>query len=361
MEEDACVTYVDGANGSEEAAAVVTAVELSPSSPPPLTKASPAELWVPLTRGGTAMPMVGLGTFRCKGKTCRDAVTHAIKRCGIRLIDTAEGYKNEADVAAGIAASGIPRKEIFIVTKVSKDSMKSPETVRKAILSSLKNLSTDYIDLLLVHWPGTATSNPKSPLHAKARLAAWKVFEEFAQMDVDAADPTKGKVVHHIGVSNFTVEHLEQLLQSCTIRPEVNQIECHPYWRQEELRRKCKELGIHVQAYTSLGRCTEPPKVLYGIREPDHPRLVKDDRVIELSKRCQRTPPQVLLRWALQHGLSVIPKAGSIDHITENFVDLSDQSTWIDEEGMKVLDTLLDAAGFESEVRYAYPAVKVPI
>jgi diketogulonate reductase-like aldo/keto reductase len=293
------------------------------------------------------MPLVGLGTFRAKGKSLVAAVAHALKR-GVRLLDTAEGYGNAADVAAGIAASGVKREDIFIVSKVAKQSM-SAAGVDKCVAEQAA-LFGGYVDLMLLHWPGSANSNPKSPVHPKARLASWLALERHLTADADERPR-----VHAIGVSNFTVAHLKELMAHppCKVRPCVNQVELHPFLPQTELREFCADNFIQLQAYTSLGRSTEPPKCLYGNWEPDLPRLVKRQEVTAIAKAVGKTPEQVLLVWALQHRIPVIPKAVTPAHIDQN----CDVDFDLTESQMNTLDNL-DQNG---TIVYAYRPEKVPV
>lgn len=300
---------------------------------------------------GRMMPAFGLGTFRCKGKACIAAVRGAL-RSGIRLVDTASSYNNEREVAEGIAVSGVPRNAVFIVTKVGRESMKDAESVSASVHASLGALQTDYIDLVLVHWPGTANSNTRSPVHAKARRSAWAALEILR---------TRG-VVRDIGVSNFNAQQLEELLEVAKVVPAVVQVEVHPYLPEVAIREQCTARRIVVQAYTSLGRCEEPPRCVYGVREPNHPRLVRDPTVLKIAMKLNLTPPQVLLRWALQRGMAVVPKMSSDAHRNENcsgIVGCTSVQTALPEEALRELDDLT-GVGKPPPVRYAYPAQKFP-
>lgn len=311
------------------------------------------------------MPAMGLGTFRAKGEKLSSAVHHALLR-GVRLIDTAEGYKNAADIHAGLmrAAEVVPMDDVFIVTKVSKDSM-TPAGVRRcveeqskllfgvapapvaaqsalsgeesaAVPSSSRRRSVP-LDLVLLHWPGTANANPTSAAHAKARRDCYA--ELFRLKSLGAC--------RSVGVSNFTVAHLEELLEdgrrwAATVEggasdradvtargylPAVNQVEMHPYHPQEELARWCRAHDVVVQAYTSLGRADEPPRCLYGNWEPARPKLMVEPVVIRIARESVTRLPtgslpptaaQVLLAWALAKGYAVVPKSVSPAHIDEN-------------------------------------------
>jgi diketogulonate reductase-like aldo/keto reductase len=309
-------------------------------------KATSLASTITLNAAGVSMPLVGIGTFRCKGNVCAVAVSTALK-AGVRLIDTAEGYKNGAAVAQGIADSGVPRGDVFIVTKVSKESM-SADGVSRCVAAQAA-LFGGMLDLVLLHWPGTATPNPASKLHPAARIACWE------QLQQHHAEGT----VRSIGVSNFTVAHLGQLLadERCRVVPAVNQVEAHPFHMQRALRAFCGERGIVVQPYTSLGRSTEAPKVLYGHREPDHPRLVRDPRVLAVSERLSQPPEAVLLRWAIEHGMGVIPKAAQPEHVKANATVPFTFALMT--KDLAELDALTAEDGSE-DVVYAYAPSKVP-
>jgi diketogulonate reductase-like aldo/keto reductase len=166
------------------------------------------------------MPLVGLGTFQMKGDTCKHAVEFAIKHAGYTRIDTAACYANECEVAAGIEAAGVDRKDIFITSKLSNYDMKKGEDhAYKACITSLTNLKTNYIDLWLVHWPGAKGIALHSDKHAQFRKDVWKSCEKLF---------LEGKV-RRIGVSNYTVKHLQEMQQYASIQPCLNQIELHPY------------------------------------------------------------------------------------------------------------------------------------
>ena len=266
---------------------------------------------------GNRMPTFGLGTFRSRKNKCSDAVQYACNVCHYSMIDTARGYKNETYVALGIFATATPREKVFLITKVPREAM-SYEGALESCEQSLQALDMNfiprgttprYIDLLLLHWPGGKLANPRSPTHRKRRHEAWRALIELK---------ASGRV-RSIGVSNFTVEHLQDLREAFPENiPAVNQVEVHPYLTQQPLRKYCEANGIHVMAYTSMGRNLEPPALVYGNREPDHKRIVQDPVVQEIAKRHDMTPAQVCLLWALDSGMSVIPKAVKPVHILEN-------------------------------------------
>ena len=257
---------------------------------------------------GNQMPLFGLGTFRSRHEKCASAVCHALRHVSIRMIDTARCYGNEEWVAEGLKRSRIPREEVFLITKVPRDAMSYSGAI-ESCKKSLQSLKTHYIDLLLLHWPGGPSPNPRSKTHRKRRHEAWRAMVDLR---------TKGFVCS-IGVSNFTVNHLRKLRESFPeTLPAVNQVEVHPYLIQKTIRDYCNALHIHVQAYSPLARHLESPAVIYGRREADWRRVVINPLVQSLALKYGRSPAQICLRWALDSGLSVIPKSVTLQHIEEN-------------------------------------------
>lgn len=192
-----------------------------------------AEKGVPMIvlNNGKKMPQLGFGTFTLKGETATQAVTEALRQ-GYRLIDTAQGYGNEADVWKGVEASGVPRKEVFITTKIDTSAMREGK-VRESIERSLKNLGGEYIDLMLVHWP------------VKGKIKeTWRIMEEYVRA---------GKL-RSIGLSNFNPHHMDDVMSWAEIKPVVNQIEIHPYMTQYGVAAHAKNLGIQVESWGPLGQ-----------------------------------------------------------------------------------------------------------
>lgn len=237
------------------------------------------------------MPLLGFGTFMLSGETCTNAVENAI-RTGYRMIDTAEAYGNEKEVGAGIKASGIDRKELFLVTKVN---FKSYEHAKETVMQSLENLQTDYIDLLLLHWPFANY------------YAAWRSLEELY------AD---GKL-KAIGVSNFEPDQLLDLIAYNNVVPVVNQIETNLYCQRNIERNWMDKKQVAHMAYAPLGQ---------GNRN----EMYKEQPVLSLSQKYGKTPAQILLRFLIQKGIAVIPRSTQPAHIRENF-DLFDFALTADE------------------------------
>lgn len=240
---------------------------------------------------GVQMPLVGFGTFMLGGETCKNAVATAIEN-GYRMIDTAEAYGNEKEVGEGIKQSGIDRKELFLVTKVN---FKSYENAEQTVIQSLENLQTDYIDLLLLHWPFANY------------YAAWRALEKL----YDA-----GKV-RAIGVSNFEPDQLLDLIAYNKIIPAVNQIETNIYCQRSTERSWMDKKQVAHMAYAPLGQ---------GNRN----EMFNEPVVLALTKKYNKTPAQILLRFLTQKGIAVIPRSTQPEHIKENF-DLFDFTLTADE------------------------------
>ncbi|KUL86795.1 hypothetical protein ZTR_04841 [Talaromyces verruculosus] len=258
---------------------------------------------------GYTMPVVGLGTWQSKKNEVQHAVTAALQ-CGYRHIDAAAVYGNEAEVGEGIKASGIPREEIFLTSKLW-NTHHEPEHVEEAVDQSLRDLQTDYLDLYLIHWPvafrySTTTIQPVDETTGLIDVIDVPVSETWKVLEALVA---KGKI-RSIGVSNFTRERIEDLLKTAKISPAVNQIEAHPYLQQRDLLKWSQDNGIVVAGYSPLGNN------IYNI-----PRAVDDALVIETAKKLNKTPAQILISWAIQRGTVVLPKSVTPERIESNFQD----------------------------------------
>ncbi len=227
---------------------------------------------------GTKMPEVGFGMWRITNRVeCVDSVVRAVE-AGYRHFDTAQIYGNEQYLAEGLEAAALERKDAFITTKISIHNF---ARVERSLEGSLSKLETDYVDLLLLHYPVTGL-----------RSSAWKHLEA-ANRDGRA---------RAIGVSNYTVRHLRQLLDRCAIKPAVNQVELHVFLQQPELLAYCEEQGIVVQAYSPLAHGN-------GLDNP----VLKD-----IAAKHDRTTAQIMLRWCLEVGTVPLPKSATPERIKEN-------------------------------------------
>jgi 2,5-diketo-D-gluconate reductase A len=231
---------------------------------------------------GVEIPQLGFGVFQVPPERTQDVVERALE-AGYRHIDTAAAYRNERGVGAAIAASGIPREEIFVTTKLW-NSQQGYESALGAFEKSVARLGLDYLDLYLIHWP--------VPAEGRA-LETWRAFE---RIHLDGR-------VRTIGVSNFRIEDLEMLEREAELRPTVNQIELHPHLPQTELREWHAEHGVATEAWSPLAQG----------------ELLANETISAVAARHDRTPAQAILRWHLQLGNVVIPKSATPKRIRENF------------------------------------------
>ncbi|MBT2645391.1 aldo/keto reductase [Bacillus sp. ISL-34] len=229
---------------------------------------------------GVKMPQLGFGVFKVKnGNETVESVKKAIE-VGYRAIDTAAIYENEEGVGQAIRECGVPREELFITSKVW-NTEQGFETTLQAFDDSLNRLGLEYLDLYLIHWPGK-----------DKYLETWRALEKLYK---------DGKV-KSIGVSNFHVHHLENLLANSEVKPVVNQIELHPLLTQVEIRDYCAKHEIKVESWSPLGRGN----------------LLEEPTINHIAKKHGKSSAQVLIRWHLQHDLVVIPKSITPSRIEEN-------------------------------------------
>lgn len=250
---------------------------------------------------GVTLPQLGFGVFLIPPAETEKAVTTALE-AGYRLIDTAQGYKNEQGVGDAIARSDVPREEIFITTKLV-NGQHGYDRALAAFDASMQRLGIDVLDLFLIHWP--------LPMFDEY-VETWRALEQLL------AD---GKV-RAIGVSNFEIEHLERLASETDITPALNQVELHPNFPQAELRTYHASHGILTEAWGPLGQ---------------NRGMLDDARLLDVAKKNGRTPAQVVLRWHIQLGNVVIPKSVTPDRIREN-IDVFDFE--LDDADMEAFDQL---------------------
>ena len=227
---------------------------------------------------GIEIPNVGIGTFMIESDDAERAVEFALKD-GYRLIDTANAYMNERAVGRAIKKSGVPRKEIFVSTKLWPTVYEDEEAIDK----TLKRLDTDYIDLLFLHQPA---GNWK---------AGYKQLEKAYK---------EGKI-KAIGISNFEGKYIEELLKICEIKPQVIQVEAHPYFTQEDLRKITDKEDIKIMSWYPLGHGDS--------------KLINENVFTKLAKKYNKTNAQIILRWHTQMGFIVIPGTKNEEHIKQNF------------------------------------------
>ncbi|XP_030287282.1 uncharacterized protein LOC115590165 [Sparus aurata] len=243
---------------------------------------------------GVQMPLLGLGTYKLLDPEDVNRAVDAALAAGYRAFDSAAVYENEADLGRALKEllpkHGLTREDVFITSKLGSGDQ--GERAMQGALHSLAQLDLGYIDLYLIHWPGTRDLEVSDQRNPGNRAQSWAALEELH---------AEGKL-KAIGVSNYTPAHMRELLQSCRVPPAVLQVEFHPRFCQTELRSVCEEYGVCFQAYSSLGKGA----------------LVTDPVVMEVAKTCERTPAQVLLRWAVQQGVPVLPKSSNPDRIKDN-------------------------------------------
>ena len=258
---------------------------------------------------GRQMPLLGLGVYKAVGE---NEVEQAIADAGYRLIDTASVYKNEDGVGRGIKALTIPRDELFVTTKIWNTAQRIGD-VEDSFNRSLERLGLDYVDLYLIHWPvpGCYTDT-------------WKALEKLQ---------SQGRV-KSIGVSNFHIHDLEMLKKISDVVPAVNQVEFHPLFNQPELLSYCRDNKIAVQAYAPLARGA----------------YLHSQLLLEIGRKYQKTTAQIGLRWAVQQGISVIPKSVHKERIQENAGIFDFSLTTEEMEAITAMDAHQRTAGIPEDM-----------
>ncbi|KGB78655.1 oxidoreductase [Cryptococcus deuterogattii R265] len=291
---------------------------------------------------GIKVPLIGFGTWQAAPGEVEKAVEEAIK-VGYRHIDCALIYGNQNEVAAGIEASGVDRKELFLVSKLWNNSHR-PELVEADLDTTLKELKTDYLDAWLIHWPvpfkpgktmePTAADGKGRDIDTEAPgiVETWKELVRISK---------ETEKVRAIGVSNFSVQNLEKIIDATGVVPALNQIECHPSLQQPELFEYCKKKGIVITAYSPLGN-----------NITGKPRVIDSPEVIKIAERLGKTPAQVLLAWLTYQGFTVIPKSVTPSRIKSNFEDFELTQKDFEE---------ISAVGKATHGRANIPAIYSPI
>ncbi|RLQ86663.1 aldo/keto reductase [Planomicrobium sp. Y74] len=229
------------------------------------------------------MPQLGFGVWQVEDTQATEAVAKALET-GYTSIDTAMIYKNEIGVGKALKDTKVPREDLFITTKVWNSDQGYENTLR-AFDESLERLGLDYVDLYLIHWP-----TPEFDDYIDTYKAMEKLYND-------------GRV-KAIGVCNFEIEHLERLLAECDVPPVLNQVECHPYLAQNELKEFCAKHNVYVEAWSPLEQGGE---------------VLQDETISKIAEAHGKTPAQAVLRWHLQNNTIAIPKSVTPSRIEENF------------------------------------------
>jgi len=262
---------------------------------------------------GHSIPQAGLGTWKINDEAVFDKAFNAAIKAGYRHFDTAQAYGNEHLLGEAWQKSGLKREELFITTKIGVVNFGHDRTMH-SFKDSLKNLGTDYVDLLLLHFP--------VPL---LRKGSWKALEEIRQAGQ----------ARSIGVSNYTIRHLEELKGYAKDMPVINQVELHVFLQQPDLIDYCSKHGVAVEAYSPLA----------------HGTPMNNETISAIAKKHGKTYAQIMLRWCVQKGLIVIPKSATPDRIAEN-IDIFGFE--LDDEDMERL------AGLDKDMRTCWSPVHVP-
>lgn len=256
-----------------------------------------------LLNDGNTIPQIGFGVFQILPDDTSRAVVEAIE-AGYRHIDTAQMYGNERGVGDGIRASGIPREEVFVTSKLNTPNHE-PDVARRTFDETLDQLGFEYVDLFLIHWP-------LPMLYGGDFVTTWRVLEEFKR---------DGRA-RSIGVSNFQVHHLEKLIAESDTVPAVNQIEIHPYFGNEAVRRANRRHDIVTEAWAPIAKG----------------RVTTDETILSIAERHGKTAAQVALRWHLQRGDVVFPKTATRSRMKENIDVLDFELTPDEMEQVGALD-----------------------
>lgn len=265
-------------------------------------------------KNGDQMSMLGLGTWKSDPGDVYQAVKEAI-RVGYRHIDCAHIYGNEAEVGQAIAESitngTVTRDQLWITSKLWNDAH-DPIHVQPGVETTLTNLQLDYLDLYLIHWPVALHKDASFPFGADdfIPLDQRPIGQTWAAMEtlVDAG------LCRHIGVSNFSQAKVQALLNVARIKPEMNQIELHPYLQQSKLVHFCQTNGVHVTAYSPLGSGDRPD----SLKAANEPVLLENEAIATIAREHHVTPAQVLIAWAIHRGTAVIPKSVTPSRIQQN-------------------------------------------
>lgn len=285
-------------------------------------------------QNGDTMHAIGLGTWKAKGNSLKQAVKDALY-AGYRHIDTATNYGNEEIIGEALAEvfseGTIIREDVFITSKLWNDSHAEGQ-VTPAIQDSLNRLQLDYLDLYLIHWPVAfkhGINVPKTPedylsLEEAPIIDTWKQMEEVK----------RNGMAKHIGVSNFSIKKLKNLISKAMLKPEMNQVEMHPLLQQNKLLEFCKKENILITAYSPLGSGDRSSKM----KAESEPNMMEIPEIMEIAKKHNALPSQVLIAWHANRDCAVIPKSITKEHIISNFQAAGVELDSEDMENIKNLD-----------------------